>query len=129
MRLPGLSLALIVLVAAPAAAQARSRCRTPRPSRPRRATSWCRATRFSMAASPSLGPRSPRGWSRCCRAQSATSPSSGQSRDPVDLLDVQRDVEKKRYLFHVRAPQCDGWVPKTALSTKKVTPIGTGSRK
>ncbi len=47
----------------------------------------------------------------------------------VDLLDVQRDVEKKRADFRVRAPECDGWVPETALSTKKVAPIGTGSRK
>jgi hypothetical protein len=47
----------------------------------------------------------------------------------VDLLEVQRDVEKKRYYFRVRAPKCDGWVPETALSTKKVTPIGGGSRK
>jgi hypothetical protein len=47
----------------------------------------------------------------------------------VDLLDVQRDVEKKRYYFRIRAPKCDGWVPETALSTKKVTPIGSGSRK
>ena len=47
----------------------------------------------------------------------------------VDLLDVQRDVEKKRYYFRVRAPKCDGWVPETALSTKKVTPIGGGNRK
>lgn len=46
----------------------------------------------------------------------------------VDLLDVQRDVEKKRYYFRVRAPKCDGWVPETALSTKKVAPIG-GDRK
>ncbi len=43
----------------------------------------------------------------------------------VDLLDVQRDVEKKRYYFRVRAPKCDGWVPETALSTKKVPPIKT----
>ena len=47
----------------------------------------------------------------------------------VDLLDVQRDVEKKRYYFRVRAPKCDGWVPETALATKKVPPIGAGSRK
>jgi hypothetical protein len=47
----------------------------------------------------------------------------------VDLLEVQRDVEKKRYYFRVRAPQCDGWVPETALSTKKITPIASGSRK
>lgn len=46
----------------------------------------------------------------------------------VDLLDVQRDVEKKRYYFRVRAPKCDGWVPETALSTKKVAPFG-GDRK
>ena len=43
---------------------------------------------------------------------------------PVDLLDVQRDVEKKQYYFRVRAPKCDGWVPETALSTKKVPPTG-----
>jgi hypothetical protein len=43
----------------------------------------------------------------------------------VDLLDVQRDVEKKRYYFRVRAPKCDGWVPETALSTKKVPPVKT----
>jgi hypothetical protein len=43
----------------------------------------------------------------------------------VDLLDVQRDVEKKRYYFRVRAPRCDGWVPETALSTKKVPPVKT----
>ena len=47
----------------------------------------------------------------------------------VDLLDVQRDLEKKRYYFRVRAPKCDGWVPETALSTKKATPIGSGSRR
>jgi hypothetical protein len=47
----------------------------------------------------------------------------------VDLLEVQRDVEKKRYYFRIRAPKCDGWVPETALSTKKVPPIGSGSRK
>jgi hypothetical protein len=43
----------------------------------------------------------------------------------VDLLDVQRDVEKKRYYFRVRAPKCDGWVPESALSTKKVPPVRT----
>ena len=47
----------------------------------------------------------------------------------VDLLDVQRDVEKKRYYFRIRAPKCDGWVPETALSTRKVTPIGGGNRR
>jgi len=47
----------------------------------------------------------------------------------VDLLEVQRDVEQKRYYFRIRAPKCDGWVPETALATKKVPPIGAGSRK
>lgn len=47
----------------------------------------------------------------------------------VDLLEVQRDVEKRRYYFRVRTPKCDGWVPETALSAKKVAPVGTGSRK
>jgi hypothetical protein len=47
----------------------------------------------------------------------------------VDVLDVQRDIEKQRYYFRVRAPKCDGWVPETALSTKKVAPAGSGSRK
>jgi hypothetical protein len=47
----------------------------------------------------------------------------------VDLLEVQRDVEKKRYYFRVRAPKCDGWVPETALSIKKIPPIGRSSRK
>jgi hypothetical protein len=42
---------------------------------------------------------------------------------------VQRDVEQKRYYFRIRAPKCDGWVPETALATKKVPPIGAGSRK
>jgi hypothetical protein len=43
----------------------------------------------------------------------------------VDLLDVQRDVEKKRYYFRVRAPKCDGWVPETSLSAKKIPPVRT----
>jgi hypothetical protein len=47
----------------------------------------------------------------------------------VDLLEVQRYVEQKRYYFRIRTPKCDGWVPETALSTKKVTPIGGGNRK
>jgi hypothetical protein len=46
----------------------------------------------------------------------------------VDLLDVQRDVEKKLYYFRVRAPKCDGWVPETALSAKKVPSISTAGR-
>ena len=47
----------------------------------------------------------------------------------VNVLEVQRDVEKKQYYFRVRAPKCDGWVPETALATRKVPPIGRGSRK
>jgi hypothetical protein len=47
----------------------------------------------------------------------------------VNLLEVQRDVEKKQYYFRVRAPKCDGWVPETALSTKKVAPIVGSGRK
>jgi hypothetical protein len=47
----------------------------------------------------------------------------------VDLLEVQRDVEKKQYYFRVRAPKCDGWVPETALSTRKIAPIAGGGRK
>jgi hypothetical protein len=47
----------------------------------------------------------------------------------VDLLEVQRDVEKKRYYFRVRALTCDGWVPESALATRKVPPIGNASRK
>jgi hypothetical protein len=48
---------------------------------------------------------------------------------PVDLLEVQRDVEKQRYYFRVRVPKCDGWVPEAALSTKKVAPIPGSGRK
>jgi hypothetical protein len=47
----------------------------------------------------------------------------------VDLLEVQRDVEKKQYYFRVRAPKCDGWVLETALSTGKIAPIAGGGRK
>jgi hypothetical protein len=47
----------------------------------------------------------------------------------VNVLEVQRDVEKKQYYFRVRAPKCDGWVPETALSTKKVAPIAGSGRK
>jgi hypothetical protein len=47
----------------------------------------------------------------------------------VDLLEVQRDVEKKMFYFRVRAPKCEGWVPEAALSTKKVAPAGGASRK
>ena len=47
----------------------------------------------------------------------------------VDLLEVQRDVEKKQYYFRVRAPKCDGWVPETALSTKRIAPIAGAGRK
>ena len=47
----------------------------------------------------------------------------------VELLEVQRDVEKRRYYFRVRTPRCDGWVSETALSTRKVAPTGGGSRK
>jgi hypothetical protein len=48
---------------------------------------------------------------------------------PVDVLEVQRDVQKERYYFRVRAPKCDGWVPETALSTKKVAPVAGSGRK
>jgi hypothetical protein len=41
----------------------------------------------------------------------------------VDLLEVQRSAEEKRYYFRVRAPKCEGWVPETSLSTKKNAPI------
>lgn len=47
----------------------------------------------------------------------------------VDLLEVQRHVEKKQYYFRVRVPRCDGWVPETALSTKKVPTTGDGRRR
>jgi hypothetical protein len=47
----------------------------------------------------------------------------------VDLLEVQRDVEKRRYSFRVRSPRCGGWVPETALSTKRVPTTGGGGRK
>jgi len=47
----------------------------------------------------------------------------------VNLLEVQRDVEKKQYYFRVRAPKCDGWVPENALSTKRIAPIAGGGRK
>ena len=43
----------------------------------------------------------------------------------VNLLEVQRHVEKKLFYFRVKAPACEGWVPATALSTKKVPRAAT----
>jgi hypothetical protein len=47
----------------------------------------------------------------------------------VDLLEVQRSVEKKLFYFRVRTPKCDGWVPETSLSTKKIAPVGGSGRR
>ena len=47
----------------------------------------------------------------------------------VEVTEVQRDVEKKRYYFRVRTPKCSGWVPETSLSTKKVPATGGRERK
>jgi len=55
-----------------------------------------------------------------CRVEHATE---------VDLLEVQRDVAKKQYVFRVRAPKCAGWVFETKLSTRKVPTTGGGGRR
>jgi hypothetical protein len=128
MRLLGLSLALFALVAAPVSAQ------TIVPNAVTITTSKgdfnVPGRAFLDGSRPEARPpviatlvpllQSAVSTAAVCQVEHAT---------PVDLLDVQRDVEKKRYYFRVRAPKCDGWVPETALSNKKVTPLGSGSRK
>ena len=128
MRPLGLSLALIALVAVPAAAQTIV---------PNAATITTSKGDFLVPGRAFIdgsrpGSRPPVTAAFVPLLQSAVSTVAVcqlEHATPVDLLDVQRDVEKKRYYFRVRAPKCDGWVPETALSTGKVTPIGTGSRK
>ena len=127
MRLPGRSLALIVLVAAPAAAQTIV---------PNAATITTSKGDFQVPGRAFLdgsqpGSRPPVTAMLVPLLQSAVSTAAVcqvEHATQVDLLDVQRDVEQKRYYFRIRAPKCDGWVPETALSTKKVAPIG-GDRK
>jgi hypothetical protein len=124
MRLLAMPLALIALVAAPAAAQTvvpnAATIATPKGEFqvPGRA--------FLDGSQPEARPpvtvmlvpllQSAVSTAAVCQVEHATQ---------VDLLDVQRDVEKKRYYFRIRAPKCDGWVPETALSTKKVPPVRT----
>ena len=123
-----LSLALIALVAAPAAAQTIV---------PNAATITTLKGDFQVPGRAFLdgsqpGSRPPVTAMLVPLLQSAVSTAAVcqvEHATQVDLLDVQRDVEKKRYYFRVRAPKCDGWVPETALSTKKVVPIGDGNRK
>ena len=128
MRLLVLSLALIALVAAPAAAQTIV---------PNAATITTSKGDFQVPGRAFLDGSQPESRPPVTvmlipLLQSAVSTAAVCQVDhgtQVDLLDVQRDVEKKRYYFRVRAPKCDGWVPETALATKKVPPIGAGSRK
>jgi hypothetical protein len=42
----------------------------------------------------------------------------------VDLLDVQRSPEEKRYYFRIRAPRCEGWVEDASLSVTRQAPVG-----
>ena len=123
-----LSLALFALVAAPAAAQTIV---------PNAATITTSKGDFQVPGRAFLdgsqpGSRPPVTAMLVPLLQSAVSTAAVcqvEHATQVDLLDVQRDVEQKRYYFRIRAPKCDGWVPETALSTKKVTPIGSGNRK
>ena len=127
MRLLGFSLALVALVAAPAAAQTIV---------PNAATITTSKGDFQVPGRAFLDGSHPESRPPVTAMlvpllQSAVSTAAVcqvEHATQVDLLDVQRDVEKKRYYFRVRAPKCDGWVPETALSTKKVAPIG-GDRK
>ena len=128
MRLLGVSLALLALVAAPAAAQTIV---------PKTATITTSKGDFQVPGRAFLDGSQPESRPPITAKlvpllQSAVSTAivcQVEHGTQVDLLDVQRDVEKKRYYFRIRAPKCDGWVPETALSTKKVTPIGGGNRK
>ena len=127
MRLLGCSLALTALVAAPAAAQTIV---------PNAATITTLKGDFQVPGRAFLDGSHPESRPPVTAMlvpllQSAVSTAAVcqvEHATQVDLLDVQRDVEKKRYYFRVRALRCDGWVPETALSTKKVAPIG-GDRK
>ncbi len=128
MRLLGLSLAVIALLAASAPAQ------TIVPNAATIATSKgdfkVPGRAFLDGSQP--GSRPPAAAMLVSLLQSAVSTAvvcQVEHATQVDLLEVQRDVEKKLYYFRVRAPKCDGWVPETALSTKKVPPIGSSSRK
>jgi hypothetical protein len=128
MRLLVLSLALIAMVAAPGSAQT---------TVPNAATIVTSKGDFQVPGRAFLDGSQPKSRPPVTvmlvpLLQSAVSPAAVcqvEHGTQVDLLDVQRDVEQKRYYFRVRAPKCDGWVPETALSTKKVPPIGSGDRK
>lgn len=43
----------------------------------------------------------------------------------VDLVEVQRNVEEGRFYFRIKAGNCEGWVPESALSPKKNLPVGS----
>jgi hypothetical protein len=128
MRLPGLSLALVALAAAPAA---------PQNIVPNAATITTSKGNFEVPGRAYLDgsqpdSRPPVTAMTIPLLQSAVSKAAVcqvEHATQVDVLEVQRDVEKKLFYFRVRGPKCDGWVPETALSTKTVVPIAGRARK